>query len=157
MTGVVTTQKTESNQFTLKTYYKIGHRVQEMLHLDLFSSVSNVCIFPVFTGPPGESSCPQKRESFMFYMASPDHTFRKKQGQFFLSSVFTNSLELQILNNFIRISKMDNLCISAVADPIYPSSITGLEISRFFNRLLLQCSKNTADDAKIAEKLLKNT
>ncbi len=76
MMGVVTTQRTESNRFTLKTYYKIGHRVQEMLHLDLFSSVSNVCIFPVFTGPPGESSCTQKRES-------PDHTLRKKQGQFF--------------------------------------------------------------------------
>ncbi len=103
-----------------------------------------------------ESLLAHKRENFMFYMASPDHTFRKKQGQFFWSSVFTNSLELQILNNFIRISKTDNLCTSAAADPIYPSSITGLEISCFFNRLL-QCSKNTADDAKIAEKLLKNT
>ncbi len=30
-----------------------------------------------------ESLLAHKRESFTFYMASPDHTFRKKQGQFF--------------------------------------------------------------------------
>ncbi len=87
MMAVVTNQKTESKWFTLKTYYKIGHRIQEMLHLDLFSSVSNVCIFPVFTGPPGEYSCPQKREFYVLHGISWSHIQEKTRASFFVISV----------------------------------------------------------------------